>query len=67
MNVYDGSFSVSGNGMFFVKAVLSALILSVLGGFNFVSFFLLTLHGDERMIIEQTFGTNVYYEILIRR
>lgn len=46
--------------MFFVKAVLSVLILSVLGGFNFVSFFLLTLHGDERMIIEQTFGTNVY-------
>ena len=60
MNVYDGSFSVSGNGMFFVKAVLSTLILSVLGGFNFVSFFLLTLHGDERMIIEQMFGTNVY-------
>lgn len=60
MNVYDGSFSVSGNGMFSVKAVLSTLILSVLGGFNFVSFFLLTLHGDERMIIEQTFGTNVY-------
>ena len=60
MNVYDGSFSVSGNGMFFVKAVLSTLILSVLGGFNFVSFFLLTLHGDERMIIEQMFETNVY-------
>ena len=46
--------------MFFVKAVLSTLILSVLGGFNFVSFFLLTLHGDERMIIEQMFETNVY-------